>query len=109
DEGCGGGNKHVNNGGSPGLASGGGSSAGPADPPSAIVDGGPRPSAEESTEAAVEALPHRPLDKRACEVLVRDASVLVTDPSFLGRLSTGFDDYGSGGGGDGGGGLGFFD
>ncbi|CAM9719038.1 unnamed protein product [Ectocarpus sp. 4 AP-2014] len=104
DEGCGGGNKHVNNGSSSGLASGGGSSAGPADASSAIVDSGPRPSAEESMEAAVEALPHRPLDKRACEVLVRDASVLVTDPSFLGRLNTGFDDYGSSGGG-----LGFFD
>ena len=51
-----------------------------------------------------EALPHQPLDKRACEVLVRDASVLVTDPSFQGRLDTGFDD-GFGGGG----GLGFFD
>ena len=52
-----------------------------------------------------EALPHQPLDKRACEVLVRDASVLVTDPSFQGRLDAGFDDgFGSGGGG-----LGYFD
>lgn len=111
DEGCGGGNKDVNDGGSPGLASSGGSAGGPADASSAIVEGGPRPSAEEATPAATEAaaaqaLPHRPLDKRACEVLVRDASVLVTDPSFLGRLNTGFDDHGSGGGG---GGLGFFD
>lgn len=52
-------------------------------------------------------LPHQPLDKRACEVLIRDASVLVSDPSFRGRLDAGFDDFGGGGGG--GGGLGFFD
>lgn len=59
------------------------------------------------TERRAMALPHQPLDKRACEVLVRDASVLVTDPSFQGRLDAGFDD-GFGGGGSGGG-LGFFD
>lgn len=62
---------------------------------------------EEKAKKRAEALPHQPLDKRACEVLVRDASVLVTDPSFQGRLDAGFDD--SFGGGSGGGGLGFFD
>lgn len=50
-------------------------------------------------------LPHQALADRACELLVRDASVLVSDPSFRGRLDAGFDD---GYGGDGGG-LGFFD
>lgn len=53
-------------------------------------------------------MPHQPLDKRAGEVLVRDASVLVTDPSFQGRLVQDPDDNWGGGGG-GGGGLGFFD
>lgn len=62
---------------------------------------------EGKAEKRAEALPHQTLDKRACEVLVRDASVLVTDPSFQGRLNAGFDD-GYGGGGCGGG-LGFFD
>ena len=64
--------------------------------------------AEAAAKVREEALPHQPLDKRACEVLVRDASVLVTDPSFQGRLNAGFDD-GYGGAGSGGGGLGFFD
>lgn len=46
-------------------------------------------------------LPHEPLDERACDALVRDASVLVSDPSFRGRVS--FEDDGlewrAGGGG----------
>lgn len=56
-------------------------------------------------------LPHQSLDKRAWELLVRDASVLLTDPSFQGRLDAGFDDDGNGGRGDEGGGrgLGFFE
>lgn len=50
-------------------------------------------------------LPHQPLDERACEVLVRDASVLVSDPSFGGRMDAAFEDDYSGVGG----GLGFLD
>lgn len=54
-------------------------------------------------------LPHQPLEDRVCELLIRDASVLISDPSFRGRLDAGFDD-GYGGGRDrAGGGLGFFD
>lgn len=59
-------------------------------------------------QTAVSSLPHSTLNQRACEVLVRDASVLMSDPSFRGRLEAGSqDDYG--GGGRTGGGLGFFD
>lgn len=74
---------------------------------SAVEKGGDEGTASKRDDA----LPHQPLDKRACEVLVRDASVLVTHPSFQGRLDAGFDDgFGSGvSGGGGGGGLGFFD
>lgn len=34
-------------------------------------------------------LPHKTFDQRACELLVRDASVLVSNPSFQGRLDAG--------------------
>ena len=56
--------------------------------------------------------PHDQLDKRACEMLVRDASVLLSDPSFQGRLDAAFDDDNYNGGSGNrraGGGLGFFD
>lgn len=47
-----------------------------------------------STTTPLPRLPHEPLDERACDTLVRDASVLVSDPSFRGRIS--FEDDGLG-------------
>lgn len=54
-----------------------------------------------SLSTSLPRLPHEPLDERACDALVRDASVLVSDPSFRGRVSFEDDglDWKAGGGG----------